>query len=721
MELEVEELKHKLLDCVKEYINDVEALAFVEKACDFAYKAHITQKRKSGEPYIIHPINVSIILAELKVSPNTLAAGLLHDVIEDTEYTYEEIEEMFNTDVANLVEGVTKISMMKFSTASEAEIENQKKLIIGMIRDVRVIVIKLADRLHNMRTLFNLPLEKQKKIANETIEIFAPVAHRLGIYIIKSELEDLSLYYLKQDIYNQIKENVDLMTDNLDESLGIVKSLIKSELEERNLQYDISGRLKSIYSIYKKMANKNKRIEDIYDILAIRIIVNSVTSCYSTLGVVHELYRPIPQRFKDYIAMPKPNMYQALHTTVIGPNGQPYEIQIKTHEMHEIAERGIASHWMYKENSQVTPKQEQEEIEKKYEWFRNMMSFDENDYDSEEYLEAIKNDIFGTTLYIFTPNGNTIHLPQGSTPIDFAYKIHTEIGHTMTGSKINGIMVPINTMLQTGDVVEIMTNSNSLGPSIDWIDIVKTSNARNKIRQFFRQSKRDEMIELGIYKLKKVFKKHNISYNNFEKSVIADELVTSYKQHTFDEFVFAVGYGKITSDEVVEKYLLLLKNEKEDTEWILTKNYRTEKGVIVPGVNNLPLDISKCCTPIPGDEIIGYVSKTGVIKVHRKICPNVVNNPNEERQIDVMWIDTPTGLYETNLLIKCVDRLNLLSDILHIFGPLKSNVTEMNSKTNITMVEVKLTILVSDRPHFNKVVDNLKKVKGVQSVERVIK
>ncbi len=721
MEIEVLELKNQLLAKVKTYVKNQEAIEFLEKACDFAYEAHKGQARKSGEPYIIHPIHVSIILADLQVSPNTLAAGLLHDVIEDTEYTFEDVEEKFNFDVATLVEGVTKISMLKFSTESEAAIENQKKLIIGMIKDVRVIIIKLADRLHNMRTLNNLKFEKQKKIATETLEIFAPVAHRLGMYIVKSELEDLSLYYLKKNVYEQIEENINTISVDLDNSLRIVSDKIEEILKEKQIEYDISGRLKSIYSIYKKMSTKNKRIEEIYDILAIRIIVKSMTDCYLILGIIHELYRPIPQRFKDYISMPKPNMYQALHTTVIGTNGQPFEIQIKTEQMHEVAERGIASHWTYKENKQVTPKQEQDEIEKRYEWFRNMMSFDESDYNSEEYLEAIKNDVFKTSLYVFTPNGNTIHLPTDSTPVDFAYKIHTEIGHTMTGAKVNGTLVPINTILQTGDVVEILTNSNSLGPSLDWLDIVNTSGAKNKIRQFFRQAKREELIELGINKIKKVFKKDNISYNNFVKSNIAEEIVGSYKFDSFEELMFAIGYGSISSDDILEKYLLLLKNDSDDNEWILKKNYKTGKGVMVPGVDNLPIELSKCCAPIPGDDITGYVSKTGVIKIHRSCCPNVINNPNYERQINVIWLDNTTGLYETHLQVFGMDRQGFLSDVLQIFGPLNSNITEMNSKTSMAMIVIKLTILVKDRAHFNKIIDNLKKVKGVQSVERVIK
>ncbi len=716
------ELKEQLEKSMRNYIKSQDTIDFVMRVCDYAILYHEGQFRKSGEPYIIHPINVAIILTELKVGPSTIAAGLMHDLIEDTDVTFEDIEEKFNYEVATLVEGVTKISMMKFSTQSEAMIENHKKLIIGMIKDVRVIIVKLADRLHNMRTLENLPIEKQKKIANETLEIFAPVAHRLGLYKIKSELEDLSLLYTKREIYEQIVENINEVSINLEKQLERIQKSIGELLDKKQLKYEMSGRIKSVYSIYKKLVNKNKRIEEIYDIVALRIIVSEINECYITLGIIHELYRPIPQRFKDYIAMPKPNMYQALHTTVIGPNGQPYEIQIKTHEMHDIAEQGIASHWSYKEGSDSTPQSEQMSIEEKYEWFRNMMSFKEEDYNSEEYLEAIKNDVFNTSLYVFTPNGETIHLPEGSTPIDFAYKIHTEIGHQMIGAKINGAIVPLGTKLVTGDVVEILKNPNSLGPSIDWIDIAKSSNAKNKIRQFFRQSNREEMIESGSDKLKKAFSSKKTSYNNFLKSKELEDIVKAYKVATFEEVLSGVGYGTYKAEDVLERYLLLLKSdESDDNDWILTKNYKTEKGVVVPGVDNLPLDIANCCRPIPGDDIVGYISKTGVIKVHRGSCPNMLNNQNYERSINVMWSDDTKGFYETYVQIACSDRTALIADILKVFGAMNSNITEMNSRTELSMHIMRLTILVKDKEHFNKVIANIKKVKGVMSVERVIK
>lgn len=715
-------LKNELENKIRSYITDKEILESLMDACDYAILHHEGQLRKSGEPYIIHPINVAMILCELKVGPHTIAAGLMHDLIEDTDITFQDIEMKFGYETASLVEGVTKIGMMKFSTTSEAEIENQKKLIIGMIRDVRVIIIKLADRLHNMRTLNNLSIEKQKKIANETLEIFAPVAHRLGMYNIKSELEDLSLYYTKTDVYDQIVENINAAADNLDNSLELVQSSIGKLLNEHGLEYDMSGRIKSVYSIYKKIVNKNKSIDEIYDIMALRIIVSNVNECYITLGIIHELFRPIPQRFKDYIAMPKPNMYQALHTTIIGPGGQPYEIQIKTRKMHEIAEQGIASHWSYKENSSLTPQQEQHEIEQKYEWFRNMMSFDEDEYNSEEYLEAIKRDVFNTSLYVFTPKGKTIHLPEGSTPVDFAYKVHTEVGHKMVGAKVNGAMVPIGTKLVSGDVVEVLTNPNSLGPSIDWLDIVGSSHAKNKIRQFFRQSNREEMIENGNNKLKKVFGAKKISFNNFLKSPELDEIIKAFKVATMEEVLAGIGGGSFKAEDVVERYLLLLQSkEEDDIDWILKKNYKSEKGVIVPGVDNLPLDLANCCKPIPGDDIVGFISKTGVIKVHRSDCPNVNNGLNEERSIKVIWVDDTKGFYETYLKIQCSDRTSLISDILKVFGAVNSNITEMNSKTTFSMHTINLTILVKNKDDFRRLVDNIKKVKGVLGVERVIK
>ncbi len=718
----VAKLKNKLEKEIRTYISEKETVDNLMDVCDYAILHHEGQLRKSGEPYIIHPINVALILCELKAGPHTIAAGLMHDLIEDTEVTFQDIEMKFGYESASLVEGVTKIGMMKFSTASEAEIENQKKLIIGMIRDVRVIIIKLADRLHNMRTLNNLPIEKQKKIANETLEIFAPVAHRLGMYNIKSELEDLSLYYTKTDVYDQIVENITAAADDLETSLNYVQSSIGKLLDQNSLKYDMSGRIKSVYSIYKKIVNKNKSIDEIYDIMALRIIVGDVNQCYITLGIIHELFRPIPQRFKDYIAMPKPNMYQALHTTIIGPNGQPYEIQIKTQQMHEVAEQGIASHWSYKENSTLSPQQEQHEIEQKYEWFRNMMSIDEQEYNSEEYLEAIKSDVFNTSLYVFTPKGQTIHLPEGATPVDFAYKIHTEVGHQMVGAKVNGAMTPIGTRLVSGDVVEILTNPNSLGPSIDWLDFVGSSQAKNKIRQFFRQSNRTEMIENGNDKLKKVFTSKKISYNNFLKSPEIDEIIKAFKVATLDEVLAGIGGGSFKAEDVIERYLLLIKStDDEDVDWIIKKNYKSEKGVIVPGVDNLPLDLANCCKPIPGDDIVGFISKTGVIKVHREVCPNVNHSKNLERSIKVMWVDEPKGFYEAYLKIQCSDRASLISDILKVFGVVNSNITEMNSKTTFSMHTINLTILIKNYDDFRRLVDNVKKVKGVLGVERVIK
>ncbi|MFV0499607.1 MAG: RelA/SpoT family protein [Bacilli bacterium] len=717
----VAKLKNELENKIKTYITDSSIVSNLMDACDYAIIHHEGQLRKSGEPYIIHPINVAIILCDLNVGPHTIAAGLMHDLIEDTEVSFQDIEMKFGYETASLVDGVTKIGMMKFSTASEAEIENQKKLIIGMIRDVRVIIIKLADRLHNMRTLNNLTVEKQKKIANDTLEIFAPVAHRLGMYNIKSELEDLALKYSKPDIYDQIVENINAAADNLENSLLFVQNKIGELLDGRKILYEMSGRVKSVYSIYKKIVNKNKSIDEIYDIMALRIIVDNVNECYITLGIIHELFRPIPHRFKDYIAMPKPNMYQALHTTIIGTGGQPYEIQIKTHQMHDIAEQGIASHWNYKENKSITPQQEQHEIEEKYEWFRNMMSFNENEYNSEEYMEAIKRDVFNTSVYVFTPKGSTIHLPDGATPIDFAYKIHTEVGHKMVGAKVNGAIVPIGTKLESGDVIEILTNSNSLGPSIDWLDIAGSSHAKNKIRQFFRQSNRIEMIENGNEKLKKVFSAKKISFNNFMRSPELTEIVKAFKVVTIDEVLAGIGGGSFKAEDVLERYLLLLQNSDDDIDWIIKKNYKSEKGVIVPGVDNLPLDLANCCKPIPGDDIVGYISKTGVIRVHRSDCPNIINTNNEERSIKVIWVDDTKGFYETYIKVQCTDRTSLISDILKVFGAVNSNITEMSSKTTFSMHTMNLTILVKSKEDFRKLIDNIKKVKGVLAVERVIK
>ncbi len=713
------ELYEELVKQLQKYMVKEENLSIIEKAYLYAKNHHTGQYRKSGEDYITHPINVAIILSSLQVGPSTIAAALMHDIIEDTPVTYQDVEEEFSTEIANLVEGVTKIGMIKFSTQSEALIENHKKLIIGMIKDVRVIVIKLADRLHNMRTLNNLPVEKQRKIANETLEIFAPIAHRLGIYSFKNELEDLSLLYLKPAVYKQIEDLLETTNRNRSEALEDVKENLERVLNENNIEYTIEGRVKSLYSVYKKMHDKNKTIEEIYDLIAIRIIVKKTYDCYLTLGLIHENYRPIPKRFKDYISTPKPNMYQALHTTIIGQSGRLFEIQIKTERMHETAEQGIASHWSYKENMPKTALDEQQEIEEKLSWFRNMINLNQEEYDSAEFIEAIKTDIFSSIVYVFTPDGKTIHLPFNSTPIDFAYKIHTEVGHKMTGAKVNGIMVPINYKLKTGDVVEIITNNNSFGPSIDWLDIVQSSAAKSKIKQFLKVSHRDEAIETGIENLRRYFNTKGVSFNDFTHHEDLEEFLKQFKLTTLDELFACIGYGNCKIENIFDKYVNGLKHEDEDVIKI-SKNYRTKQGVIVPGVDNLPLELSKCCRPIPGDEIIGYISKNGVIKVHLTSCPNL-KSLESNRKINVAWADDPSGYYETYLLISSVERSGLLANVLNVFMASSANVSDINSYMSFSMRIINISILVKDLDHLHKIVTNLRKVRGILNVERVIK
>lgn len=714
------ELYDQLLTELSTYIVKEDNLKIIEKAYYYAKKHHEGQYRKSGEDYIIHPLNVAIILTSLQVGPATIAAALMHDIIEDTEVTYEDVENEFSTEIANLVEGVTKIGMIKFSTQSEAMIENHKKLIIGMIKDVRVIIIKLADRLHNMRTLHNLSAEKQRKIANETLEIFAPIGHRLGIYSIKSELEDLSLYYLKPNVYEQIVDLLAATNANRSDALEQIKTNLELVMKNNDIEFKIYGRVKSIYSIYKKMHDKNKTIDEIYDLVALKIVVTNQYACYLTLGLIHEQYRPIPNRFKDYISTPKPNLYQALHTTIIGKDGKLFEIQIKTDKMDAIAEQGIASHWSYKESKPLSQVDEQTQIEDKLAWFRNMISLQGEDYNSEEFIEAVKSDIFSSIVYVFSPKGQTIHLPAKATPIDFAYKIHTEIGHKMVGAKVNGKMVPINYELQTGDVVEILTSKNSFGPSVDWLDIVKTSAASSKIKQFLKVSVRDDAIEIGIEKLRKYFNSKHVSYNDFTKQERLDEFLASYKITTIEELYACVGYGSFKVENILEKYIGFYEEEDKEVKIVLEKNFKTKHGVKVPGVDNLPLEIAKCCRPIPGDEICGFVSKSGVIKVHRIDCPNV-SNSEEARQLEVAWDDNAVGYFETYLLISSVDRSTLLPNVLNVFVAANASVSAINSYTSFSMHIINVSILVRDINHLHKVVDNLRKVRGILSVERTVK
>ena len=663
------------MENVQTYIKRPENIELIQKAYDFAYEHHKGQFRKSGEPYVIHVIQVANTLALMHCGPKTIAAGLLHDTVEDCQgVTTDTITELFGQEIATLVDAVTKIGAIKFKDEEEYLASNHRKLFIAMAKDIRVILIKLADRLHNMRTLQYMRPEKQKKIARETLSVYAPIAHRLGISEIKNELEDLSFKYLDYKKYEEIKGLVKQRESDRNEQVHEMISDIESIMQEYNIQYRIFGRSKHFYSIYKKMVTKNKRFEEILDLLAIRIVTDSVVHCYEILGYIHAKYRPIPGRFKDYIAMPKANMYQSLHTTIVEPeHGNIFEIQIRTEEMDAIAERGVAAHWKYKENRNYTPEYEQKEIEDKLSWFRDFsMMTDEESEDPLEYMNVLQKDIFEANVYCLTPRGKVIALPSGSCPIDFAYRIHTEVGNKTVGAKVNGAIVPLNTPLKTGDVVDILTNNNSAGPSADWIKIVKSGHARNKIRAFLQkqeQQSRKESIKLGQSMLEDEFKRLKLDPKSMDQKRL-ESILTSLSFKSVDDLYVGIAMKRVSLQSIVDRLVKNRSNMLEDQEIMKIYNKQpahvtkhSSCGVIVPGVDTIAVSLANCCRPIPGDSIIGYISKGQGVKVHRADCPNIVNE--KKRLIPVQWEE---GLdekqYEVNLIIHSDDRNYLLSDIV---------------------------------------------------------
>lgn len=721
------------MENVKTYIKRPENIELIQKAYDFAYEHHKGQFRKSGEPYVIHVIQVANTLAEMHCGPKTIAAGLLHDTVEDCEgVTTETITELFGEEIATLVDAVTKIGAIKFKDEEEYLASNHRKLFIAMAKDIRVILIKLADRLHNMRTLQYMRPEKQKKIARETLSVYAPIAHRLGISEIKNELEDLSFKYLDYKKYEEIKGLVKQRESNRNEQVQEMISDIEAILKEYNIQYRIFGRSKHFYSIYKKMITKNKRFEEILDLLAIRIITDSVVHCYEILGYIHAKYRPIPGRFKDYIAMPKANMYQSLHTTIVEPgHGNIFEIQIRTEEMDAIAERGVAAHWKYKENRNYTPEYEQKEIEDKLSWFRDFsMMTDEESEDPLEYMDVLQKDIFEANVYCLTPRGKVIALPSGSCPIDFAYRIHTEVGNKTVGAKVNGAIVPLNTPLKTGDVVDILTNNNSVGPSADWIKIVKSGHARNKIRAFLQkqeQQSRKDSIRLGQSMLEDEFRRLKLDSKLMETKRL-ESILTSLSFKTVDDLYVGIAMKRVSLQSIVDRLVKNRSNLLEDQEIMKIYNKQpthqakhSSCGVIVPGVDTIAVSLANCCRPIPGDPIIGYISKGQGVKVHRADCPNIINE--KKRLIPVQWEE---GLdekqYEVNLIIHSDDRNYLLSDIVTTLQQCNVYLKHVDSAVDDGNLEAttKLTVSVKNAAHLQNLISNLKKVRSVNEVIRTI-
>lgn len=721
------------MENVQTYIKRPENIELIQKAYDFAYEHHKGQFRKSGEPYVIHVIQVANTLALMHCGPKTIAAGLLHDTVEDCQgVTTDTITELFGQEIATLVDAVTKIGAIKFKDEEEYLASNHRKLFIAMAKDIRVILIKLADRLHNMRTLQYMRPEKQKKIARETLSVYAPIAHRLGISEIKNELEDLSFKYLDYKKYEEIKGLVKQRESDRNEQVHEMISDIESIMQEYNIQYRIFGRSKHFYSIYKKMVTKNKRFEEILDLLAIRIVTDSVVHCYEILGYIHAKYRPIPGRFKDYIAMPKANMYQSLHTTIVEPeHGNIFEIQIRTEEMDAIAERGVAAHWKYKENRNYTPEYEQKEIEDKLSWFRDFsMMTDEESEDPLEYMNVLQKDIFEANVYCLTPRGKVIALPSGSCPIDFAYRIHTEVGNKTVGAKVNGAIVPLNTPLKTGDVVDILTNNNSVGPSADWIKIVKSGHARNKIRTFLQkqeQQSRKESIKLGQSMLEDEFRRLKLDPKSMDQKRL-ESILTSLSFKSVDDLYVGIAMKRVSLQSIVDRLVKNRSNMLEDQEIMKIYNKQpahvtkhSSCGVIVPGVDTIAVSLANCCRPIPGDSIIGYISKGQGVKVHRADCPNIVNE--KKRLIPVQWEENlDEKQYEVNLIIHSDDRNYLLSDIVTTLQQCNVYLKHVDSAVDDGNLEAttKLTVSVRNAAHLQNLISNLKKVRSVNEVIRTI-
>ena len=719
-----------LLQKIKENCTNVD-LDIVNKAFNLAYEAHKEQKRESGEPYIIHPIDVAVILAELGMDTSTIVAGLLHDVIEDTDYTYDDIKNIFSEEVANLVSGVTKITKMEYKSKEEQQADNFRKMLLAMASDIRVIIIKLADRLHNMRTLKYMPKEKQKRISKETLDIYAPLAHRLGISKVKWELEDLCFRYLHEEEYYDLVHQISEKRVERETYIAQIIKDLYSKLEEAEIDSDIDGRPKHFYSIYRKMVTKNKSIEQIFDLTAIRILVNSVKDCYEVLGIVHTIYKPIPGRFKDYIAMPKPNMYQSLHTTVIGPQGKTFEIQIRTFEMHKTAEYGIAAHWKYKEGD--TSDTKGKSFENKLVWLRDMLEWQKETSDAEEFMEGFKINLFTDEIFLFTPKGVVIDLPNGATPIDFAYRIHTEIGNKCIGAKVNGKIVPLDYKLKTGQIVEILTSNSSKGPNMDWLSIAKSNQAKSKIKAWFKKAKKEENINKGKEVFEKELKKQSVHYVDIAKGESYDKFIKRYNINCMDDLYALVGLGAIVASSFIAKLKEenLSKDEKDKNlnkaiEENISKNEKKKKytsyGVTVKGENNLMVRFAKCCNPVPGDDILGYITKGRGVSIHRKDCGNLNNLIKEDPQkvVDVSWGTSNGVAYMAEIQVKTEDKSGILSDVMNILMDSKLPLNALNAKSakgNLAYINIKIKIDTVEQ--LKELMKKIKRVPGVLDVYRM--
>lgn len=709
-----------LIKIIEKYMTKDE-VAFVMKAYEYAKLMHKDQKRKSGEPYIIHPVNVAIILADLDMDVETIVSALLHDVVEDTPATYDDIKEMFSEDVAKIVDGVTKLNKLNYKSSEAFQAESLRKMILAMNNDIRVIIVKLADRLHNLRTLEYMNEEKRKQKAQETIEIYAPLAGRLGIFKIKWELEDLSLRYLDPEGYYDLVEKINKKRSEREKEINEIIKKISAELDKQELHYDISGRPKNFYSIYKKMKGKGKSFESIYDLIAVRILVDTVKDCYAVLGIVHSMWKPLPGRFKDYIAMPKPNMYQSLHTTVISDTGEIFEIQIRTYEMHEVAEYGIAAHWKYKGG-----KTQGKDVDSKLDWLRQLLEWQKDLKDPKEFIDTLKIDFFDDEVFVFTPNGDVVDLPEGSTPVDFAYRVHTGVGNTCVGAKVDSRIVPLNYKLKNGNIVEVITQKSSSGPSRDWLKFVKSPRAKQKIKQWFKSKEKDISIEKGKELFDREAKKLGLDTNILDNEKIYQKLAKELSINSISDLFASIGYGNFKEKLVINK-ILNIKNAIENIG--LTKNEddylksssskKDATGVRIDGLEGMKIKFAKCCNPVPGDEIIGFVTRGYGVSVHRKDCTNIANYLDSDRCLDAEWDTEASDKFLANVTIRAVDRTGILSEITAMAKEANVGIQSLSAKSNtISDIFIYLTFEVVGKDELDKMIQKLKTINGILDVYR---
>ena len=708
----------QLVEKIEENIENPD-LKPVKQAYDLARKAHEGQKRFSGEPFLQHPVGTAAILAQLGLDIISITASLLHDVVEDTRVSIEDVEEQFGKEIAVLVDGVTKLTRLKVKSREEYQAESLRKMFLAMAEDIRVVLIKLADRLHNMRTLNYVGEEKQKQKARETIEIYAPLAHRLGMSRIKWELEDLSFRYLQPDMYQEIARRVNANRQQREQEIQEAIEMLTKELQQNNIEGEIYGRPKHLYSIYQKMQRKEINFDEIYDLTAIRAIVDTVRHCYEVLGIVHEIWKPMPGRFKDYIAMPKSNMYQSLHTTVIGPNGgNPLEVQIRTPEMHRTAEYGIAAHWRYKEG-----KTDDEDFEEKLAWLRQLLEWQKDLQEPSEFMENLKVDLFEDEVFVFTPKGDVVSLPRDSTPVDFAYNIHTEVGHNCRSAKINGKIVPLEYQLKNGDIVEILTAKSGNGPSRDWLEFVKTSKARSKIKRWFKKQQQEEIIQRGKKRFAREMNKRNLKIREKEKNEKLKEFARNLGKNTPEEIYEEIGYNNLTAEQVVNKLDDREQEPDVTLEDLKTKpsSQSSDKGVSVKGVSDLKVRIARCCNPVPGDTIVGYITRGRGVSIHRKDCPNMENllQEDQERFIDVSWNKNRTDSYKVDLTITAVNKQALLNEITLLFKEEQLDLLSVVARTDkYNKAFIDLSLEISSLQHMRDLMKKINDISGVLSVSR---